>query len=129
MKVISSLDFSILEDGKYRLDEEIVYKSERYNKTATVPLGYISDGATGAADISSRAWWVHDILCDRGKWDDGTPLNNWQCSQVLQDILKEESPKAGWAKYKPSSRYWQSKRWFWATWLFGGGKARENGMW
>ena len=116
MKVISSLDFSILEDDKYRLDEEIVYFSGRYNKTATVPINYISDGATGAMDIASRAWWVHDILCERGKWDDGTPLSNWQCSQVLQDILKEEG------------RYWQSKRWFWATWMLGGGKARENGM-
>jgi len=116
MKVISSLDFSILEDDKYRLDEEIVYFSGRYGKTATVPAGYISDGATGAMDIASRAWWVHDILCERGKWDDGAPLSNWHCSQVLQDILKEEG------------RYWQSKRWFWATWLLGGGKARENGM-
>lgn len=104
-------------DGGYTLDDTIVYTSTRYGKTVTIPKGYISDGATGAMDITSRGWWIHDMLCDRGTWDDGTPINNWQCSQVLQDVLQEEG------------RYWQSKRWFWATWLFGGGKARENGMW
>lgn len=116
MKVISSVDFSILEDGTYRLDKAIVYFSPRYKKTITVPESFISDGATGAMDIASRAWFIHDILCAFGKWDDGTKLSNWQCSQVLQDVLVEEG------------RYWQSKRWFWATWFMGGGEARKNGM-
>jgi len=116
MKVISSIRFSILDNGKYQLDEAIAYFSPRYQKTIFVPAGYVSDGATGAMDIASRAWWVHDMLCDRGMWDDGTKLSNWQCSQVLQDIMVEEG------------RYWQSKRWFWATFMFGGGEARENGM-
>jgi hypothetical protein len=116
MRVVSTIDFSILDNGRYRLNESIVYHSIRYNKTVTVPAGFISDGATGAMDIASRAWFVHDQLCVSGEFDDGTKVSNWQCSQVLQDVLKEEG------------RYWQSKRWFWATWLFGGGKARENGM-
>jgi hypothetical protein len=116
MRVISTIDFSILDNGKYQLNEAITYTSPRYGKTAIVPAGYVSDGATGAIDIASRAWWVHDILCDKGMWIDGTPLSNWQCSQVLQDILAEEG------------RYWQSKRWFLATLLFGGGKCRENGI-
>jgi hypothetical protein len=107
----------ILGDGHYRLLDEIRYTSPRYGKTITVPAGRVSDGATGAMDITSRGWWVHDELCNTGQWDDGTPLTNWQCSQVLQDILAAEG------------RTWQSKRWFWATWLFGGGKARDNGMW
>lgn len=141
MKVISSIKFSILDNGKYQLDEAIAYFSLRYQKTIFVPAGYVSDGATGAMDIASRAWWIHDMLCDRGMWDDGTKLSNWQCSQVLQDILVEESPAAPpkdatgkakwvarWNRYRPSSRYWQSKRWFWATFMFGGGEARENGM-
>lgn len=116
MKVISSIEFSILDNGKYRLDKAITYYSKRLKKHITVPAGYISDGATGAMDISSRAWWVHDILCDRGETDDGTKISNWQCSCVLHDILKEEG------------RYWQAKRWGAATWLFGGGEARKNGM-
>lgn len=128
MKVVSSIEFSILDNGKYRLDKAISYYSARYQKHVTVPAGYISDGATGAMDIASRAWWVHDMLCQFGKWDCGTLLSNWQCSQVLQDIMVEESPQKGWERYRPSSRYWQSKRWFWATWLLGGGEARKNGM-
>ena len=96
--------------------DEVSAGNVEYVKTITVPQGYISDGATGAMDIASRAWFVHDVLCQFGKWDDGTKLSNWQCSQVLQDILVEEG------------RYWQSKRWFWATWVIGGGQARKNGM-
>jgi hypothetical protein len=110
------IDQTILSNGNYRLNKGFSYHSKRYNKSITLPDNRLSDGATGAMDITSRGWWVHDELCDSGKWDDGTKLSNWECSQVLQDILKEEG------------RYWQSKRWFWATWLCGGGKARENGM-
>jgi hypothetical protein len=117
MRVISfHVDQNILSDGTYQLNEEIVYTSPRYGKTITVPAGRISDGATGAMDITSRGWWIHDELCSRGKWDDGTLLSNWQCSQVLQDVLAEEG------------RYWQGKRWFYATFLLGGGQARKNGM-
>lgn len=119
MRVISSIDFTIAEkDGKevYILNEEIAYTSPRYGKTITVPAGYISDGATGAMDIASQGWWVHDRLCDLGMWDDGTLLSNWQCSTVLYDVLKAEG------------RTWQAGRWRIATLLFGGGQARKNGM-
>jgi len=111
-----SLDQTIHSDGSYVLNEEIVYTSPRYGKTITIPAGYRSDGATGAMDITSRGWWIHDRLCE-GFWDDGTSLTNWQCSAVLHDVLISEG------------RYWQAKRWAVATWLFGGGRARENGMW
>lgn len=100
----------------YLCPQDIVYYSKRYNKHVVVPRDYPSDGATGARDIDSKSWWVHDKLCDDGCWQDGTPINNWECSQVLQDILLSEGR---WAR----ARYW-----FWSTWLFGGGKARENGM-
>jgi hypothetical protein len=103
--------------AKYTCPYTIVYVSPRYGKTITVPFGYESDGATGALDIWSEGWWVHDVLCDRGTWDDGTPATNWQASQILQDILHDEGRK------------WRAHGWFWATFLFGGGKARENGLW
>lgn len=105
-------------DGKirYKLNEGFTYHSPRYNKSVTVPAGKISDGATGTFDIVTRGWWVHDQVCDTGRWDDGSKVSNWQASQVLQDILTEEG------------RVTQGMRWFWATWLRGGGKARENGM-
>ncbi|HBA72200.1 MAG TPA: hypothetical protein DCZ63_08450 [Geobacter sp.] len=106
-----------IENGRYILNESIVYYSPRYRKTITIPAGRVSDGATGALDITTLAWWVHDELCLKGAWDDGTPINNWQCSQVLQDVLKSEG------------RNFQGMYWFWFTWAFGGGKARENGLW
>lgn len=92
------------------------YYSSRYDKFVYVPKGYASDGATGARDISSLSWWVHDVLCEFGMFEDGTPCNNWQASMILSDILSAEG------------RWFRSKSWFIATWLFGGGLARENGM-
>ena len=103
--------------GTYINPTTFIYYSHRYNKYITVPEGYVSDGATGAIDISSKGWWVHDVLCEYGKFNDGTPCNNKQASQILSDILKSEG------------RYIRSVTWFFATWLFGGGKARDNGMW
>ena len=101
---------------KYRCPIEIKYYSPRYDKYATVPLNYPSDGATGGIDIWSKSWWVHDLLCGRGTWDDGVKITNWEASQVLRDILISENRKI--------RAFW----WFWATWVFGGGNARGNGM-
>ena len=100
----------------YLCPKEIKYYSVRYDKFITVPEGYPSDGATGAIDIYSNGWWVHDVLCDRGTFDDGTECNNLQASAILSDILKSEG------------RWFRARTWFITTWLFGGGKARENGM-
>lgn len=90
---------------RYKLLQEIVYYSYRYDKEVTVPAGYISDGATGAYDITSRGWWVHDLLCDRKTWDDGTYCTRWQGSTVLHDILKEEG------------HWFRCHSWRIATWL------------
>ncbi len=100
----------------YKAVREQMYYSKRYRKFVLVPRGYLSDGATGAPDINSFAWWVHDVLCERGTWEDGTKLSNWQASTVLFDIMTDEG------------RWLRNHWWFLATWLFGGGKARENGM-
>ena len=102
---------------RYTNPLEFTYPSLRYGKNVTVPVGYQSDGATMVIDIYSRAWWVHDILCDSGTWDDGTPATNWQASTVLSDILWFEG------------RWFRALTWWVGTWLFGGGKARKNGMW
>jgi len=111
----------------YVCKKTIVYHSKRYGKTATVPEGYESDGATGAIDIWSEGWWVHDWLCGNwtgngpkppvGEWDDGTKLTNWEASQVLQDILASEG------------RWLRSKYWFWFTYLFGGEKIKSANGW
>ena len=107
-----------LRDGErvYIAESEYAYTSSRYGKTVTVPIGYESDGATRAMDIASAGWWGHDVLCSEGKWDDGTPVTNWQASSVLADILASEG------------RWFRARYWWLFTWLFGGGKARENGM-
>ena len=109
-------------DMVYKLIHEEVYLSPRYGKSVTMPKGYKSDGASGAIDISgpilcknctknrltfcSLSWWVHDRLCERGTWDDGTPITNRQASMVLRDILKEEGH---WIR-----DYW----WFLTTWIY-----------
>lgn len=111
-----SVDQSMGDDGFYTLHEAIIYESPRYKKTVVVPVGTRSDGATGAEDIVSRAWWVHDELCKDGVWGDGTVCTNWQASRVLSDILMDEG------------RPWRSKTWLIATFLFGGGKCRAK-MW
>lgn len=101
---------------KYQCPEKITYYSKRYNKKIVVRKGYYSDGATGAFDVDTRAWWVHDVLCDTGRFADGTHCNNWQASAILHDVLLEDG-------------YWiRARRWRFWTWLFGGGKARDNGM-
>jgi hypothetical protein len=107
---------------RYVLYQDVNYKSPRYGKSVTMKRGYKSDGASGAIDISgpvycmdidtnrilkkSLSWWVHDKLCDRMEWDDGTPCSNRQASMVLRDILKQEGH---WVR-----DYW----WFLSTWMF-----------
>lgn len=108
---------------KYQLIKEIKYYSKRYNKYIIIPRGYKSDGATGAIDIQdSISWWVHDKLCDTGLFDDKTKCTNLQASIILSDILREE-----WGYIHPL-RIIRSFLWLPATFLFGGGKARENGL-
>ena len=102
--------------AKYTNPKEIRYFSERYQKWVVVEEGFPSDGASGAVDIYSQAWWVHDKLCVTGTWNDGTPVTNWQASTVLSDILASEG------------RWFRSMTWWVFTWALGCRKARKNGM-
>ena len=105
---MTRLNFDILDNGTYRLLQNIRYKSPRYDKKVKVEKGFISDGASGPAeDIVSEAWWVHDKLCESWAWSDGTRCTNWQASMVLYDILKSEG------------RWFRCRSWFVATWLYG----------
>ena len=125
----------------YILLEDYVYFSKRYNRSKSLFQPMWSDGATsfvdlGADNIMSRlfawcrnrihhmkgnkqtAWFfVHDAFCNDGEWDGGEKISNWDASTVAGDIL--------WAA---GYRFWSIPIW-WATWLFGGGAARKNGMW
>ena len=91
----------------YYNPKEFTYYSERFNRNVTVPLNYESDGATGAIDIYSQAWWAHDILKENKKWDDGTECTNWQASWVIYDILKLEG------------RWFRKYTWFISTLIYG----------
>lgn len=102
-------------DDFYVLEEPICYYSERYGNFISADAGYISDGATGAIDIPSLSWWVHDVICERTTWDDGTPIKAWQASMVLADILRSEGR---WFR----AIYWQA-----STFLLGCTKTRDNG--
>lgn len=106
-------------DGKklgYEVKENLAYESKRYDKWITIKKGDKSDGATSAPDIDSWCWLIHDDLCNFGVFEDGSKCTNWQASKILSDILKAEG------------KWFRSFTWFTATWLFGGGKARKNGM-
>ena len=96
----------------YILKYTIYYHSERYGKSVTVPKGYKSDGATGAFDIYSEAWFVHDKICEFGVWDDGSLVTRHQAAKVLSDILKSEG------------RWFRCRSWYLMTFLFGCKKVR-----
>lgn len=103
------------DDGMYECLATYTHFSQRYTQWVTVREGDVSDGATGAFDVPSSAWWIHDALCARAKWDSGQPVTAWQAAQTLRDVLRGEG------------RLLRSWYWHWATFLFGCHKTRENG--
>lgn len=113
VEVIRANDGSAL---GYRVTKNIAHFSARYGKWIGCEAGDKSDGATFAKDINSFCWLFHDELCNDGEFECGTKCNNWQASHVMTDIMVLEN------------YYFRSITWFWATWIVGGGKARENGM-
>ena len=102
-------------DG-YETTKEYTYYSKRYNRSITIPVGFYSDGATAAPDLDTDAWYVHDHICRYALWNDSTPIDNWTASTVLGDILFRDGFK------------FRSFTWWFATYFFGGGAARKNGM-
>lgn len=105
-------------DGLYVCTETYNYYSPRYQERITVYEGTVRDGASGAIDIVSSAWWIHDEICAREPvpaWDSGKLISAWEAAMVLRDILKAEGR---WAR----AFYW---RWF--TFAFGCKAARKNG--
>ena len=107
-----NVKYKEIPNGWYVALNTYIYYSKRYDKYITVPEGFLSDGATGAIDIDSDAWWVHDVLCKKTTFDDGTKCTNWQASKVLSDILREQG-------YPLRTVYWK-----WMTYWFGGWKLR-----
>ena len=101
----------------YQVTKDKDYFSERYQKHLQIKAtDKPYDGASGAMDIDSFGWLFHDVAKREKKFSDGSECTNHQASCILYDILKSEG------------RWFRSRSWFAATWLFGGGKARNNGM-
>jgi hypothetical protein len=100
----------------YYSPKKMKWIDKKTGNTVTVPRGYPSDGASGPAiDIYSNAWWYHDVLCDRGTWDNGLPCTAKDASRVLKDVLICEGR---WAR----ARYWGLLTWCWTA-LVGVGRA------
>lgn len=87
----------------YYCPKDFSHTDGKTSKTVTAPAGYPSDGASGAIDIYSYGWFVHDVLCDRGTWDDGAKCKPKDASRVLRDILRSEG------------RRFRAFYWYWAT--------------
>jgi hypothetical protein len=75
---------------RYYCPREFTWIDKKTGESVTVPVGYPSDGATGATDIWSYGWFAHDILCDRGTWDSMKICTPRDASRVLKDILHSE---------------------------------------
>ena len=120
----------VIKDGDgfklgYRVIKKFAVYSKRYDKYVIVSDKEILDGATDGKlgfiiidvpDLESFGWPSHDMLCRYGEFSDGTKCNNWQASRFLTDVMKLEG-------------FWfRCRTWMYATWLVGGGKSRENGM-
>jgi len=110
------MKIKIHSSGKYELLEDFLYISPRYMKHIMIRKGYY-DGATGAIDITTKAWWIHDQICNKPFWNDGTPITAWMASRVLYDVLNEEK------------RYVRKHTWSFFTFAFGCDLAKENGWW
>jgi len=102
-KVIFHFKF---ENEKYILIDSIIYYSKRFKKIMTVESGFISDGATGAEDLVSESWWVHDKACKNRKWDDGSLCDARQSAWIIHDILLEEG------------RWFRARSWGFFTYLY-----------
>jgi len=94
-------------NGSYITEHAFTYCSPRYNKSITAKKGEVLDGATGALDICSNGWVIHDIVKKYKKFDDGTECTNLQASLILYDILKSEG------------RWFRARSWFIATLVWG----------
>lgn len=116
-KVKPTIRYARYGASEFELLEPYHYESPRYKKSVYIPKGRRSDGATGAMNIYSAAWWVHDELCATAMWQDQSPCNALQAATVLRDILIHEG------------RWFRALYWAGATYWFGCKKPREHGWW
>jgi hypothetical protein len=101
----------------YVASQPYTFYSVRYKKRILIPEGFPSNGANVVIDLCPTAFFLHDYGCVTGTWLDGSLMCNRELSTVYHDVLCAFGFR------------WLAKiRWI-GTFLWGGGKARENGMW
>lgn len=61
-------------------------------KQVVVPVGFLSDGATGAPD-TGVSWIFHDYLYAYQKWLNRKPCSRKEADQLMSMILKQEKRK------------------------------------
>ena len=69
--------------GAYQLT---VVTAEASTKTVTVPIGFLSNGASGFPDWG-YAWIYHDWLYAVHKYDDGTPCMRHEADWIAYELL------------------------------------------
>lgn len=116
----------------YYAQHDIKWFSVRYNKGKTFKAGDCSDGATYAITRpESKSHWIHDAICNKPRWDDGSKITALQAAITIHDILRDEA-NIKLHKHRPiSATLSKITSVYWAvfTFLFGCTKARLNGWW
>ena len=100
----------------FRNPADIVFRTGRYEKTVTVPKGFLSDGATGVSELG-KGFFIHDWLFFAGRFDDGSRCEFEQANRIYEDYLRTTGYSIrAWFRYVgttylPVSRSaWQNHR-------------------
>lgn len=113
MKVDIFEHLGLITDGSdvvlgYRVIKDYHYFSKRYQKHIVARVSDKPyDGATGAIDINSYGWLIHDVVKRDKCFSDGSECSNLQASCILYDILKSEG------------RWFRARSWYLTTLIWG----------
>ena len=103
----------------YRLLENLVVYSERYDNYIVGLEGDEFDGATGAIDLNPLCFIPHDIVCRDCCFADLEPVTNRMASLIYYDQMR----RYGYSRTRSSIR-------FLFTFFLGGKNIkRTNGWW
>lgn len=80
---------------KCKLVVTSAYTYSKGDKYIHVPVGFLSDGATGVPDLGA-SWLYHDYLYDNHKFTSGQKCTRVEADKILSEIARHE----GW-RYLP----------------------------
>ena len=73
----------------YVVIDPYVYKSG--NRTITVPVGFLTDGASGPGPDIGNSWLFHDWLYSKHCFDDGTACTRNDADSIMSQLLQKEN--------------------------------------